>query len=47
MRKDYIMPQTGAQTICVSQLMAGSTKSMGFNNDPLNGSNSEGIKYGG
>ena len=38
MRKDYILPQTQAQTICVSQLMTGSgDTSIKKSNEKLNG----------
>ena len=37
MRKEYIMPQTEAQTICVSQLMTGSAPTTIETGDPLNG----------
>ena len=39
MKKNYIIPQTEAQTICVSQLMTGSvfTPTTIETGDPLNG----------
>lgn len=45
--KQYVMPQTEAQIISVSQLMAGSSTGMGVNYNPISGSDSEGIIYGG
>ncbi len=44
--KQYIMPQTQAQTITIGQLMAGSPNGMGVNYKPISGSDSEGIIYG-
>ena len=37
MKRSYILPQTQAQTICVSQLMTGSGTTTIETGDPLNG----------
>ena len=49
MKKKYIKPQIKERQICARRFMAGSytPPSMGINNDPISGSDSEGIIYGG
>ena len=48
MKKQYLTPATQEQSLTMCQLMAGSyTPSMIINDELLNGSDSEGIIYGG
>ncbi len=49
MKKKYINPQIKERQICARRFMIGSDTppSMGINNDPISGSDSEGIIYGG
>ena len=48
MKKKYIKPQIKERQICARRFMIGSdTPSMGINNDPISGSDSEEIIYGG
>ena len=49
MKKLYLTPATQEQSMTMCQLMAGSggTPRMGINDNPLYGSDSEGIIYGG
>ena len=48
MKKKYIKPQIKERQICARRFMIGSGfDSMGINNDPISGSDSEGIIYGG
>ena len=41
--RNYILPQTEAQTICVSQLMTGSVPTTIETGNPLNGEQSGGM----
>ena len=47
MRKEYLTPATQEQSMTMCQLMAGSSNSMRINDDPISGSDSEGIIFGG
>lgn len=47
MRKEYLTPATQEQSMTMCQLMAGSPTGMGVNYNPISGSDSEGIIYGG
>ena len=51
MKKEYIKPQIKEHQICACRLMDGSGSetppSMYINDDPISGSDSEGIIYGG
>ena len=46
MRKEYLTPATQEQSMTMCQLMAGSTKSMGINDNPIISEEGE-IVYGG
>lgn len=47
MRKEYLTPATQEQSMTMCQLMAGSSNRMGINYNPISGSDSEGIIFGG
>lgn len=49
MKKEYVKPQIKERQICARRFMVGSETppSMDINDDPISGSDSEGIIYGG